>query len=92
MSLSQFIQALSALPQIVDAIKKMGEEEKLSFVEKLGLEDEEKTAAYDIITCFQENRPLNEKQQAMAQSLLDKAMQMNGLDLSTILSLNMNKS
>ena len=90
MSLSQFVQALSALPQIVESIKKMGDNEKLNFVEQLGLEGEEKAAAYDIITCFQENKPLTAEQLAMAQKLLDMALQMNNLDLSTIFSLNRN--
>jgi len=90
MSLSQFMQALSVLPQIVESIKKMGDSEKLNFVEQLGLEGEEKTAAYDIITCFQENKALNDEQQILAQKLLEKALLMNNLDLSTILGLNMN--
>ena len=87
MSLNQFMQALSMLPQIVDSLKKMGESEKLNFVEQLGLEGEEKAAAYNIITCFQEGRTLNAEQQVMAQRLLDKALQMNNLDLSMILNL-----
>lgn len=88
MSLTQFMQALSVLPQIIESLKKMGESEKLNFVEQLGLEGEEKAAAYDIITCFQEEKTLTAGQQVMAQKLLEKALQMNNLDLATIFSLN----
>ncbi len=91
MSLSQILQIMSALPQIVENIKKMSPEEKNAFVQSLGLEGEEKEAAYTIITRFQESKPLNPEEQVKAQGLLEKALKMNNLDLSTLLSMGMKK-
>ncbi|MCR4441414.1 MAG: hypothetical protein QHH10_04630 [Peptococcaceae bacterium] len=84
MGLEQFMKALSMLPQIVESIKKMDEKEKMSFVEKLGLDGEEKETAYNILTCFQEGKPLSPDQQGVAQKLLEKAMEFNKIDLAAL--------
>lgn len=85
------LQMISALPKIVEAVKKMGPEEKDTFVQSLGLEGDEKEAAYTVITRFQEGKPLSPDEQVKAQALLEKALQMNSLDLSTILNLGMKR-
>ncbi|MBZ4653895.1 MAG: hypothetical protein JG781_1234 [Peptococcaceae bacterium] len=85
------LQIMSALPQIVEAVKKMGSEEKDTFVQSLGLEGEEKEAAYTVITRFQEGKPLSPDEQVKAQVLLEKALKMNNMDLSTFLNLGMKK-
>lgn len=90
MGISQFFQAMSMLPQIVESIKKMNDEEKENFICQLGLEGEEREGAMKIITCFQEGRQLAPEEQAMAQKLLDRALTINGVDMSTIMNLSMN--
>jgi hypothetical protein len=83
--MEQFVQAITMLPQIAEAIKKMSDEEKNSFVERLGLEGEEKATAYEIINCFQEGKTMETAQQKAAYQLLEKALRMNQLDLSGIM-------
>jgi Mg2+/Co2+ transporter CorC len=85
MGMEQFMQALTMLPQIAEAIKKMGVDEKKKFVEHLGLEGEERDTAYEIINCFQEGKTIEKAQQKAAYQLLEKAMQINQLDLSDII-------
>ena len=53
MSMDQFLQALNYLPQIVDGLKKMNEEEKQDFVNKLGLQGAERENALKILNRFQ---------------------------------------
>lgn len=91
MSIGQFMQALSALPQIIESIKKMNAEDKKNFVEKLGLEGEEKETAINIISCFQEGKPLSPQEQISAQKLMEKALQMSNLNMSDLLNLSVNK-
>lgn len=91
MSLTQMLQMISALPQIVEAVKKMGPGEKDAFIQSLGLEGDEKEAAYTVITRFQEGKPLNPDEQVKAQVLLEKALKMNNLDLSTLLNLGVKR-
>ncbi|QNB46498.1 hypothetical protein BR63_09350 [Thermanaerosceptrum fracticalcis] len=91
MSLTQMLQIMSALPQIVETIKKMGPGEKDVFVQSLGLEGEEKEAAYTVITRFQEGKQLSPDEQVKAQILLEKALKMNNMDLSTLLNMGMKK-
>ncbi len=87
-SLSQFMQALTMLPQIVDKVKSMDESEKEQFIEQLGLEGKEKETAYNVITCFQEGKNLSAEEQEAAQVLLEKALEINELDMSSLFTLN----
>lgn len=84
MSMDQFMKALTMLPQIAESIKSMSDEEKHGFIERLGLEGEEKETAYEILRCFQEGKSMQLEQQKTAYQILEKALQMNQLDLSTI--------
>jgi len=86
MGMEQFMKALAIFPQIVESIKKMDEQEKMEFVEKLGLEGEEKETACNILTCFQEGKTLSPGQQGAALKLLEKAMDLGQIDLATLFS------
>lgn len=90
MGLEQFMKALTMVPQIVESIKKMSEEDKKVFVERLGLQDEDKEAAEMIITGFQEGKTMDPEQQRAAHKLLEKALEMNQLDLSSLFNLKGN--
>lgn len=87
MALDQFMKALSMLPQIADAAKKMSDEEKRDFIGRLGLEGEEKETAYQIISCFQTGKTIKPEQQKTAYQLLEKALQKNDLDLSALFNM-----
>ena len=87
-SFLELVQAISALPQIIESVKSMSSEGMESFISQLGLEDQEKEDAINILTAFQEEKTLSPEEHATAQNLLDKALQTNGLDLGTLMSLN----
>ena len=53
MGVQQFLQALNYLPQIVEMLKKMNEAEKEEFINKLGLEGEERENDLKILHIFQ---------------------------------------
>lgn len=82
------MQALTMLPQIVEKVKGMDDSEKEQFVEQLGLQGKEKETAYNVITCFQEGKTLSAEEQEAAQVLLEKALEINDLDMSSLFSLN----
>lgn len=86
MSMSALLQAMTALPQVIETVKKMNEDDKRRFVSQLGLEGEELETAIAMITCFQEGKSLTPEQQRAAQPLLEKALFMNNLDLKHIFS------
>lgn len=92
MGMGQFLQAMTMLPQIINNVKKMNDEEKENFVNQLCLEGEEREVAMKIITCFQEGRQLDSDDQIIAQKLLDKALDINGLDMSALMNLNLDKN
>lgn len=87
LSLKDLFQAMSMLPQITDSIKNMNPQEKTSFVEQLGVEGEEREAAFNLITAFQEGRQLTAEEQRAAQHMLDKALNMQELNIFSILNL-----
>ncbi len=90
MGMNQFIQSLAALPQIVDSVKNMNEQEKEQFVGLLGLENEERETAINLISCFQEGRSLDLQEQQAAQGLFEKALQMNDLSVADLFKVTMN--
>ncbi|MGI6144443.1 MAG: hypothetical protein GX092_07025 [Clostridia bacterium] len=87
MSLQQILQALNFLPQIIEGIKKMSEQDKEEFVNRLGLKGEEREHALCIITRFQKGETLTKEEQNAAQNLFLKALEMNNLDLSDLLKI-----
>jgi len=87
LNMLQLMQAMSSLPLIMETVKNMGEEEKEEFLGQLGLEGAQKKDAHTILTAFQEGETLGPEEQTKAQALLEKALQMNMLDLETLLSL-----
>lgn len=86
MSMNALFQAMAALPQIIETVKKMSEEDKKRFVAQMGLQGEEEELAIQMITCFQEGKSLTLEQQRVAQPLLEKALLMNNLDLKHVFS------
>lgn len=85
LNIKDIFSAMSMLPQITTALKKMTPEEKVNFVEQLGIgENMEKEAALNLINAFQEGRPLTADEQKAAQQMLDKVLNMQGLDLFSI--------
>ncbi|HHZ16918.1 MAG TPA: hypothetical protein PLJ33_06810 [Peptococcaceae bacterium] len=87
MSMDQFLQALNYLPQIVDGLKKMNEEEKQDFVNKLGLQGAERENALKILNRFQKGEPLTKEEQEAAQELLLQALEINELQMADLLQL-----
>ncbi|MDD2401648.1 MAG: hypothetical protein PHI90_01440 [Clostridia bacterium] len=85
MGMNQFLQVLNQLPEIVEQLKNMGEEEKREFVNKLGLQDEEKDHAFKIFNSFQAGEALNKEEKIAAQGLLLKVIEMNDMKMSDIL-------
>lgn len=81
MNLKDVFSAMSMLPQITGSLKNMTPEEKAGFIEQLGFEGVEKEFALNFINAFQEGRQLNADEQKAAQQMLDKALNMQGLDL-----------
>ena len=88
-SFLELVQAMSALPQIIESVKSMSAAEMESFLGQLGLEGQGKEDAINILTAFQEGKTLSPEEQMTAQNLLDKALTMNKLDLDTLMSLNL---
>jgi len=87
MSLTQLLQIVASLPQFMEKVKKMGPEEKRSFVQALGLEAEEQDTAINILTAFQEGRQLSPEEQEMAQKLLEKGLKINNLDIASVMQM-----
>lgn len=86
MSMNEILQAMKFLPQFMEMLKKMTEEDKNRLVEQLGLQGEEKETALKIFTCFQEGRTLSPEERQGAMVLFTKALSMNNLDLSTLMN------
>ncbi|MDD4146128.1 MAG: hypothetical protein PHS83_03360 [Clostridia bacterium] len=91
MGLQQFLQTLNYLPQIVEVLKKMNEVEKEEFVNKLGLQGEEREYALKIFNRFQKGDALTKEEQRAAQELFLKALEMNNLDLTDLSNLSLDK-
>ena len=91
MGLQQFLQTLNYLPQIVEVLKKMNEVEKEEFVNKLGLQGEEREYALKIFNRFQKGDALTKEEQRAAQELFLKALEMNNLDLTDLFNLSLDK-
>lgn len=89
MSLQQILQALNSLPQIVEAIKKMSEQDKEEFIHKLGLQGEERAHALCVLNRFQKGEALTKEEQNAAQNLFLKALEMNNLELLDLLKIQM---
>ena len=87
MGLQQILQALNSLPLIVEALKKMSEQDKEEFVNKLGLQGEERHYALCIFNRFQKGESLTKEEQNAAQNLFLKALEMNDLDLIDLLKI-----
>jgi len=87
MGLQQILQALNSLPQIIEALKKMSEQDKEEFVNKLGLQGEERDHALCILSRFQKGESLTKEEQNAAQNLFLKALEMNDLDLTDLLKI-----
>ena len=87
MSVSQMLQIFSALPQLLEGMKKMGPEEKRRFVEQLGLTGEDQEAAVNLLTAFQEGQQVTPEEQVKAQRLLEKCLKMNNMDLNSVLQM-----
>lgn len=86
MGLQQFLQALNYLPQIVEMLKKMNAQEKEEFVNKLGLEKEERESALRIFDRFQTGENLTKEELKAAQELFLKALEMNNLEITDLLN------
>lgn len=84
MGLQQFLQALNSLPQIVEMLQKMNEQEKEEFVHKLGLQGAERENALCILKRFQKGESLTPEEQKAAQELFLKALEMNNLDINDL--------
>ena len=67
MGMNQLLQALNYLPQIVEGLRKMNEEEKQDFVDKLALQGEERNNALRILDRFQKEKVLTKEEQEAAQ-------------------------
>lgn len=92
MSMNQLLQALNYLPQIVDKLKTMDEAEKEEFISKLELQGEEKGNAFKILSRFQKGETLSTEEQMAAQGLFLRALEMNDLDFSDILKVQLNRN
>ena len=92
MGMNQFFQALNYLPQIVDGLKKMNEEEKEDFINKLELQGEERESTLKIFNRFQKGEALSKEEQVAAQELFLKALQMNNLNNYICISKHPRKS
>ncbi|MDD4666303.1 MAG: hypothetical protein PHC81_07195, partial [Clostridia bacterium] len=77
--------------QIVEVLKKMNEVEKEEFVNKLGLQGEEREYALKIFNRFQKGEALTKEEQRAAQELFLKALEMNNLDLTDLFNLSLDK-
>lgn len=88
MGLQQFLQALNYLPQIVEMLKKMNAQEKEEFVNKLGLEKEERESALRIFDRFQTGENLTKEELKAAQELFLKALELNNLEITDLLNSN----
>lgn len=84
MGLQQLLQTLNSLPQIIETLKKMTDQEKEEFMDKLGLQGRERQNALLIFNRFQKGEDLTKEEQKAAQELLLKALEMNNLDLTDI--------
>ncbi|HHY05860.1 MAG TPA: hypothetical protein GX532_02635 [Clostridia bacterium] len=91
MGVQQFLQALNYLPQIVEMLKKMNEAEKEEFINKLGLEGEERENALKILHRFQKEEALSKEEQKAAQELFLKALEMNDLNITDLFKLPLDK-
>lgn len=87
MGMNQLLQALNYLPQIVEGLKKMNEEEKQDFMNKLALQGEERKNALRILDRFQKGEVLTQEEQEAAQGLLLKALEMNELSMADLFKL-----
>lgn len=87
MGMNQLLQALNYLPQIVEGLKKMSEGEKEDFVNKLGLQGEERENALKILNRFQKGEALTKEEQTAAQELFLKALEINELKMEDLLKL-----
>lgn len=91
MGVQQFLQALNHLPQIMEGLKKMNEVEKEEFINKLGLQGEEKENALIIFTRFQKGEALAIEEQEAAQELFLKALEMNDLEATDLFNLQLDR-
>ena len=91
MGVQQFLQALNYLPQIVEMLKKMNAEAKEEFINKLGLEGEERENALKILHRFQKEEALSKEEQKAAQELFLKALEMNDLNITDLFKLPLDK-
>ncbi|MGI6588647.1 MAG: hypothetical protein ACOX2N_07770 [Peptococcia bacterium] len=91
MGVQQFLQALNYLPQIVEMLKKMNAEAKEEFINKLGLEGEERENALKILSRFQKGETLTKEEQKAAQELFLKALEMNDLNITDLFKLPLDK-
>jgi len=87
MGMNQLLQALNYLPQIVEGLRKMNEEEKQDFVDKLALQGEERSNALRILDRFQKGEALTKEEQEAAQGLFLKALEVNGLSMADLFKL-----
>ena len=87
MGMNQLLQALNYLPQIVEGLKKMNEEEKKDFVDKLALQGEERENSLKILNRFQKGEALSKEEQTAAQELFLKALEINELNMADLLKL-----
>ncbi|MGB3973482.1 MAG: hypothetical protein WBL58_04945 [Peptococcia bacterium] len=87
MSLNKMLEMFTMLPKFMDSVKQMSPEEKYKFVQQLGLEGEEQEAALRILDAYQSGQPLSAEDQAMAQKLLEKGLEINNLDLGGLLEM-----
>lgn len=87
MGMNQLLQALNYLPQIVEGLKKMNEEEKEDFVDKLALQGEERENALKVLNRFQKGEALTKEEQTGAQELFLKALEINELNMADLLKL-----
>jgi hypothetical protein len=87
MGMNQLLQAFNYLPQIVEGLRKMNEEEKQDFVDKLALQGEERNNALRILDRFQKGEVLTKEEQEAAQGLFLKALEMNELSMADLFKL-----
>lgn len=87
MGMSQMLQVLAALPQLLESIKQMGPEEKRRFAAQLGLNEEETETVSKILSAFQEGHDLSPEDQSKAQIILEKGLKMNDLDIAGVMQM-----
>lgn len=87
MSLSQMLQLLTTLPQLMESVKQMGPEDQRKFARQLGLQGEEQETVIKILTAFQEGRQLAPEDQELAQNLLEKGLKQNNLDIASVMQM-----